>query len=175
MQAQYECSGRSAAEVLNHNNRREARRVEIRIANSTPPALTHGAEIALLRLNTLPRRVQNPIQKRRRFRRRKLLRQLQRLINRHFRGRGPKPQFINRQTQNTAIHHRQPLQSPILRQLFHQLVASLGLCHRAFEQLIREFARGIRRPRLFPKVLLHRCRLPPRHIPLEKHLQGKLA
>ncbi len=47
--------------------------------------------------------------------------------------------------------------------------------YRAFEQLIGKLARGIRRARLLPEMLLHQRGFAPRHVPLEKHLQRELA
>ena len=55
------------------------------------------------------------------------------------------------------------------------LVARVRFGNRAFEQLIREFARGIRSARLLPEMLLHARRLAPRHVPLKKHLQREFA
>ena len=92
-----------------------------------------------------------------------------------FTGAVPKLQFVNRQPQDAAVHRRQPFQ----RQFSESFSTSLSLAsacgHRAFEKLIREFARGIRGARLLPEMLLHVRRLLPRHVPLEKHLQRELA
>ena len=96
-------------------------------------------------------------------------------VDHNFHRSGAGFEFVNREPQNISVHRREPLELPILRKFSDQRVVCGCLCDRALEKLIGKFSRGIRGARLLPKMLLDLFWFLVRHVPLEEHLQRKLA
>src|ERR1700722_2662492 len=119
--------------------------------------------------------VEDSIQKCWGFCRGKFLRELEGFVYYHFHWCCAGFEFVNCQPQNIAVHGGQALELPVLRKFPEQRVICGCLRDRAFEKLVRKFSCGIRGARLFPKMLLDLFWFLMRHVPLEEHLQRKLA
>ena len=116
-----------------------------------------------------------PFRKCGRFGRGEFLREFQRFVNHDLHRRRAGSEFVNREPKDAPIDGRQPLQSPIFRELANEFVARFRLSDRLPRTAGRRTCEcHPRRAQTSRNSAPFAFRVLMRHVPLEQHLQRKL-